>query len=153
VGDEDHLRGAAETLGALDFASVAIKPGKPFAFGHIAGTPFFGLPGNPVAMMLTFLLLARPGLLRLAGATTCEPRRYPVMLDFSVRRRPGRREFLRCGLRDGPNGPVAVRYDRGGAGVLSSMGDSDGLIELTEDVAEAAPGTRLPFIPFREFGV
>jgi molybdopterin molybdotransferase len=153
VGDEDHLRHAAETLGALDFPSVAIKPGKPFAFGHIAGTPFFGLPGNPVAMMVTFLMLARPGLLRLAGATPKEPRRFPVALDFSIRRRAGRREFLRCGLRDGPEGPLAARYERGGAGILSSMGESDGLIELAEDVAEAAPGTRLPFIPFREFGV
>jgi molybdopterin molybdotransferase len=153
VGDEDHLRGAVETFGGVDFASVAIKPGKPFAFGHIAGTPFFGLPGNPVAMVLTFLMLARPGLLRLAGASSRPPMRFPVESDFVLRRRPGRREFLRCRLRDGPDGPVATRFSRGGSGILSSVADSDGLLELVEDLVEIAPGMRLPFIPFSELGL
>jgi molybdopterin molybdotransferase len=153
VGDEDYLRDAVAALGGLDFASVAIKPGKPFAFGHIGGTPFFGLPGNPVAMVLTFLLLARPGLLRMAGAASRPPMRFPVETDFALRRRRGRREFLRCCLRDGLAGPIATQFGRGGSGILSSIGDSDGLLELAEDLVEIAPGMRLPFIPFSEFGL
>jgi molybdopterin molybdotransferase len=153
VGDEDHLRGAIESLGSLDFWSVAIKPGKPFAFGHVGGVPFFGLPGNPVAMMITFLILARPGLLRLMGAAAPPPTRFPVEAGFTLKRRPGRREFLRCAVKEGPNNLVASRFGHGGSGILSSMGGSDGLVEIAEAVTEIALGSRLTFIPFSEFGL
>jgi molybdopterin molybdotransferase len=153
VGDEDHLRDTVESLGALDFWSVAIKPGKPFAFGHVAGVPFFGLPGNPVAMMITFLMLGRPGLLRLMGAAARPPLRFPVEAGFTLKRRPERREFLRCAVRHGPNGLIASRFGHGGSGILSSMAGSDGLLEIAEAVTDIAPGDRLPFIPFSEFGL
>jgi molybdopterin molybdotransferase len=153
VGDEDHLRGAIETLGALDFTSVAIKPGKPVSFGHVQGIPIFALPGNPVAMIVTFLMLARPGLMRLAGAGDRPILRFPAAVDFSLVRRPGLREFLRCSLAGGPDGPIATRYPRGGSGILSSMSDSDGFIELPEDLAELRPGMRMPFLPFSAFGL
>jgi molybdopterin molybdotransferase len=132
---------------------VAIKPGKPFAFGHVGGVPFFGLPGNPVAMMITFLILARPGLLRLMGAAAPPPTRFPVEAGFTLKRRPGRREFLRCAVKEGPNNLVASRFGHGGSGILSSMGGSDGLVEIAEAVTEIALGSRLTFIPFSEFGL
>ena len=154
VGDEDHVKAAVRSLGSLDFWSVAIKPGRPIAIGRIGAVPFFGLPGNPVAMIVTFLTIVRPALLRLAGAEARSPRRFPVTADFHLTRRPGKREFLRCTLHDGDGHAVlARRFARGGSGVLSSVADSDGLLEVAEDIAEITPGTTLPFIPFSSLGL
>ena len=154
VGDEDHVKAAVRSLGTLDFWSVAIKPGRPIAIGRIVAVPFFGLPGNPVAMVVTFLTMVRPALLRLSGAHAENPRRFPVIADFSLSRRPGKREFLRCTLHetDG-NSLLAQRFERGGSGVLSSIAHSEGLLEIAEDIAAIAPGTMLPFIPFSGLGL
>jgi molybdopterin molybdotransferase len=162
VGDEDHVKSAVRSLGALDFWSVAIKPGRPIAVGQISptgpasatATPFFGLPGNPVAMIVTFLVIVRPALLRLSGADASAPRRFPVTADFHLPRTAGKREFLRCTLHDmDGSGPRARRFERGGAGVLSSVADSEGLLEIGEDVAGIEPGQSLPFIPFSSLGL
>src|SRR5690606_31543675 len=75
VGDEDHVRAAVEELGQLELWKLAIKPGKPFSFGHVCGKPFFGLPGNPVAVFVTFTLLVPPALLRLRGASRWQDRK------------------------------------------------------------------------------
>jgi molybdopterin molybdotransferase len=153
VGDEDHVKAAVAGLGGLDFWSVAIKPGRPVAVGHIADTPFFGLPGNPVAMVVTFAMIVRPALLRLAGAEPQEPRRFPVTADFKMSRRPGKREFLRCTLHDDGSRLLARRFARNGAGILSSVAGSEGLLELAETVVEVAPGMVFPFIPFSALGL
>jgi molybdopterin molybdotransferase len=154
VGDEDHVKAAVRSLGGLDFWSVAIKPGRPIAVGRIGGTPFFGLPGNPVAMIVTFQTIVRPALLRLAGAAKSEPRRFPVTADFHFDRRPCKREFLRCSLQEAEgNVLLARRFERGGSGVLSSVADSEGLLEVAEDIAEIIPGMILPFIPFSSLGL
>jgi molybdopterin molybdotransferase len=154
VGDEDHVMAAVRSLGALDFWSVAIKPGRPIAVGRIDATPFFGLPGNPVAMIVTFQAIVRPALLRLAGALPVEPRRFPVTADFHLTRRPGKREFLRCTLYEAEGTALlARRFERGGSGVLSSVADSEGLLEVAEDIAEITPGMILPFIPFSSLGL
>jgi molybdopterin molybdotransferase len=153
VGDEDHMRAAVKALGDLDFWSVAIKPGRPVTAGHVAGVPFFGLPGNPVAMLVTFLTLARPGLLRLAGETPRPPRRFPVVADFALRKKAGRLEYLRGSLHDRDGALCVSRYRTGGSGILSSVTESEGLIEISEDIEEVAPGMALPFIPFSEFGL
>ena len=154
VGDEDHVKAAVRLLGALDFWSVAIKPGRPIAVGRIGAVPFFGLPGNPVAMIVTFLTIVRPALLRLAGAQAWSPRRFPVTADFHLMRRTGKREFMRCTLHDGEgHALLARRFARGGSGVLSSVADSEGLLEVGEDIAEIAPGMTLPFIPFPSLGL
>jgi molybdopterin molybdotransferase len=154
VGDEDHVKAAVRSLGGLDFWSVAIKPGRPIAVGRIGATPFFGLPGNPVAMIVTFQAIVRPALLRLAGAAHCEPRRFPVTADFSLTRRPGLHEFLRCTLHEGKgHSLLARRFARGGSGVLSSVADGEGLLEVAGNVAEIAPGMTLPFIPFSSLGL
>ena len=154
VGDEDHVKGAVRALGALDFWSVAIKPGRPVAVGRIGETPFFGLPGNPVAMIVTFSMIVRPALLGLSGARAIEPPRFPVTADFAIIRRPGYREFLRATLHLGDDGRVlARRHPRGGSGVLSSVAESDGLLDVAEELGEIAPGTVLPFIPFSTLGL
>jgi len=159
VGDEDHVKPAVRSLGALDFWSVAIKPGRPIAVGRIGPSgatarPFFGLPGNPVAMIVTFLVMVRPALLRLSGADIASPRRFPVTADFQLPRRAGKREYLRCTLHEAEEHRLlARRFERGGSGVLSSVADSEGLLEIGEDIAEIAPGMTLPFIPFSSLGL
>jgi len=154
VGDEDHVKAAVRSMGALDFWSVAIKPGRPIAVGRIGAVPFFGLPGNPVAMIVTFQMIVRPALLGLAGAQLVHPRRFPVTADFQLHRRPGKREFLRCSLHAGEGySLLARRFERGGSGVLSSVADSEGLLEVPEDIAEIVPGMTLPFIQFSSIGL
>jgi molybdopterin molybdotransferase len=153
VGDEDHIRAAVLSLGGLDFEGVAIKPGRPMTAGHIAGVPFFGLPGNPVAMMVNFLMLARPGLLALAGATQELPMRIPVAAGFSGRSKPGRREYLRATLGTMAQKLAAVPCSRGGSGMLTSMIECDGLIELDEAIATVAEGDIVPFIPLATLGL
>ncbi len=151
TGDEDHVKTAVEALGALHVWRLAIKPGRPVALGTVAGVPFVGLPGNPVAVMVTFMLLARPLILRLAGAAPREPQRFPVIADFDYRKKPERREFVRARLAAGADGSVRARkFPRDGAGILSSMVEADGLVELPELVTEVAPGATVRFLPFSE---
>ncbi|MBT4771624.1 MAG: molybdopterin molybdotransferase MoeA [Rhodospirillaceae bacterium] len=151
VGDEDHLADAIARLGTLHFWKVAIKPGRPVAFGQIGDTPFIGLPGNPAAMMVTFLRLARPALLRLGGATDVAPRLYQVRAGFTHSKKERRREYVRVCLAPGDDGVlVANKHPRSGAGVLTSMVESEGLVELPEDMTQLTPGTMVSFLPFTE---
>jgi molybdopterin molybdotransferase len=151
TGEEDHVKGAVEALGSLDFWRVAIRPGRPLAFGRIGRTPFLGLPGNPVASMVCFMIFARPLLMRLAGrnAWPLPLRRLPAGFDF--KKRPGRREWLR-GWIEAEGTPAAVlrRYPREGSGILSSMVAAQGLIDLAEDQEDIAPGDMVGYIPFAE---
>jgi len=151
TGDEDHVKAAVEALGRLHFWRLAIKPGRPVALGQIGRVPFLGLPGNPVAVMVTFLVLARPLILRLAGSREIAPRSFPVSAGFSYRKKEGRREYLRARLEAAPNGGwVAQKFPRDGAGILSSMVESDGLVVLDEATTELAVGAPVPFLSFRE---
>ncbi|MFE0753506.1 gephyrin-like molybdotransferase Glp [Inquilinus sp. NPDC058860] len=149
VGDEDHVKSALEAAGGrLHHWRLAIKPGKPVALGQIGGVPLLGLPGNPVAAMVTFLLVARPLLLHLAGAEPLPLRRFPVAAGFGHGKKPGRREFLRAVLDLDPSGVlVARRHGRDGAGMLSSLAGAEGLVELPEDVTAVAPGDPVAYIP------
>jgi molybdopterin molybdotransferase len=154
TGEEDHVRAAVEAQGSIHFWRLAIRPGRPVALGQVRGVPFVGLPGNPVAMMVTFLRFARPVLLRLGGATDIEPKTFRVRADFTTKKKEGRREWLRARLLPGPDGmPMAQRFPRDGAGILTSLVESDGLIELAEDVTHVATGTLVDFLPFSEVGV
>jgi molybdopterin molybdotransferase len=151
TGEEDHMKAAVEAQGRLHFWRLAIKPGRPVAMGQVGRVPFLGLPGNPVAVMVTFLVLARPLILRLAGATDIAPRSFRAVSGFSYRKKPGRCEYLRARLEPGADGGwVAKRFPRDGAGILSSMVDSDGLVVLDEAATDIAPGASVPFLPFRE---
>ncbi|HTW50777.1 MAG TPA: gephyrin-like molybdotransferase Glp [Stellaceae bacterium] len=148
TGEEDHVKAAIERLGRLDFWRLAIKPGRPVALGQVKGVPLVGLPGNPVAAALTFAILARPLILRLAGAVERAPQTFPVAAAFTYKKRAGRREYVRVTLaRDGGT-LKAQKYPKDGAGILSSVVDCDGFAIVDEAVTQLAPGTIVEFLPF-----
>ena len=150
TGEEDHVKSAVERLGTLHFWRLAIKPGRPVALGQVRGVPFVGLPGNPVAVIVTFIVLTRPLIAKLAGSTPLPPLLFPVRTGFSYRKKPGRREYLRASLdRDG-DAVVAIKYPRDGAGILSSIVRSDGLVIFDEAASSLAIGTMVDFLPFSE---
>ncbi len=149
TGEADHVRAAIEGAGRLVFWRLAIKPGRPAAMGVIGGTPVVGLPGNPVAAVVTFLHLARPLILRLAGARAEALPRFSAEADFRYRKKAGRREYVRVSLVPGAALPVARKFQREGAGLLSSLTQSDAFAELGEDITEVAPGDRVWVLPFR----
>jgi molybdopterin molybdotransferase len=139
TGEEDHIKGAVEALGSLHFWRLAIKPGRPLAFGQIGGRPFIGLPGNPVAVMICFLRFARPVILRLGGALDVEPTFYRVSAGFDHDKKAGRREWLRASLSADQDGAlVARKFRRQGSGVISSLVAADGLVEIPEEVTHLA---------------
>jgi molybdopterin molybdotransferase len=150
TGEEDHVKAAIERLGRLDFWRLAIKPGRPVALGQVRGVPLVGLPGNPVAAALTFAVLARPLILRLAGAEAAPPLMLPLTADFTYRKKAGRREYLRANLVRENGRTVARRYPKDGAGILSSIVQSDGFVVLGEAVSDVAPGAAVDFLPFTE---
>jgi molybdopterin molybdotransferase len=150
TGEEDHVKAAIERLGRLDFWRLAIKPGRPVALGQIRGVPLIGLPGNPVAAALTFAVLARPLILRLAGADAAPPLLLPVKAGFSYRKKAGRREYLRASLARENGAAVARRYPKDGAGILSSIVESDGFVVLDEATSDVAPGMAVDFLAFSE---
>ncbi len=150
MGEEDHVKAAVQGQGALHFWRLAIKPGRPIALGQVGEVPFIGLPGNPVASMVTFFLFARPVVLRLMGCLRTAAPRFPVPAAFSYTKKAGRREFLRARLVDGAQGLTVERFAAEGSGILSSMTASDGLIDLAEDVTTIAPGDLVPYLPFAE---
>jgi molybdopterin molybdotransferase len=153
TGEEDHVRAAIEALGKMHFWRLAIRPGRPLALGQIDSVPFIGLPGNPVAVLVTFMLFARPAILRLGGSRKTEPEMYRVRVGFPVRKKLGRREWLRVRLdRDSDGAPVAYKFPRDGAGILTSMVESDGLVELPEELTSLEPGTMVDYLPFSENG-
>lgn len=150
AGDEDHVKSAVERLGALHFWRLAIKPGRPVALGQVRGVPVIGLPGNPVAVIVTFIVLARPLIDRLAGAAAGAPRLFRVRAGFAYRKKPGRREYLRASLQRDGDDVIAIKYVRDGAGILSSIVRSDGLVILDEGSSELAAGGIVDFLPFSE---
>ncbi|MTJ83309.1 MAG: molybdopterin molybdotransferase MoeA [Telmatospirillum sp.] len=153
VGGEDHVKTAVQSLGALSLWRLALKPGKPTALGHVGKAAFVGLPGNPVAGMVAFMLVARPVILRLAGATgePVRPVRFPVRSRFSFDKEEGRRQFIRVSLRPGDGGqPEAHLFRTQESNVLSSLVETDGLVDLAEDVRQISPGDRVDFIPYAD---
>jgi molybdopterin molybdotransferase len=149
TGEEDHVRAAVESAGALTFWRIAIKPGRPVAMGVVAGTPFIGLPGNPVAAFVTFAHVARTVIARLSGERLARPRAYPVLAGFAYRKKEGRREYVRVRIEARDDGAlVARKHPREGAGVITSLTETDGLIELPEPVTRVEPGEVLRFLPY-----
>ncbi len=148
TGDEDHVRRAIEASGRLVFWRLAIKPGRPAAMGMVRGTPVLGLPGNPVAAVVTFLHLARPVVLRLAGATPAPLPRFPAVADFSYRKKVGRREYVRVTLREAGATLRADKFAREGAGLLTSLTQSDAFAELDEATTTLSPGDPIRVLPF-----
>ncbi len=154
-GEEDHLVTSLDALGKRHLWQLAVKPGRPMSFGQIGDCVVLALPGNPVAAFVCFLLYARPTLVALGGGVFTAPPRFLVPADFELpRKKEGRREFLRGILVEGPDGRLLVRrFPRDGSGLITSLREADGLIELDEDTVAVAPGTPVPFIPFSAFGI
>jgi molybdopterin molybdotransferase len=154
TGEADHVRAALERIGRIVFWRVGIKPGRPVAMGVIraskgAGAAFVGLPGNPVAVFVTFVRVVRPLLLRLAGAEPESLLAMPARATFVYKKRKGRREYVRVKLRAAADGAIeAIKYDRDGAGILTSLTETDGLIELGEDVTNVKPGDTVGFLGY-----
>jgi len=149
TGEEDHVKAGVKDVGTLVLWRMAIKPGRPVAMGIIGGTPFIGLPGNPVASFVTFVHVVRPTVLALAGALQQPLVPMPVHAAFSYKKKIARREYVRVNLRKAPDGVLeAIKFPREGAGLLSSLVDTDGLVELGEDITQVQPGQTVGFLSY-----
>lgn len=146
VGEEDHIKPAVQQLGTLDLWQIAMKPGKPFAHGRVGDAHFIGLPGNPVSSFVTFLLLVRPFLLRLQGASRPTPEALQMRAHFDWKRPDRRREFLRV-RRDGQGG--LELFPNQSSGVLTSTVWADGLVDVPAGHTFAS-GDLVPFLPLSE---
>jgi molybdopterin molybdotransferase len=153
TGEADYVKSVVEAEGRLDHWRFAIKPGRPLAMGVI-GTEserrvaFAGLPGNPVAVFVTFTQVVRAVIAALGGEAWQPPHFLPVRAGFRYDKKTGRIEFLRVSLKNGPDGPVATRYPVEGAGIISSLTGTDGLVRLPLDLTGVAEGDRIEFLPF-----
>jgi molybdopterin molybdotransferase len=149
TGEEDHVKASVESVGTLVLWRMAIKPGRPVAMGIIGGTPFIGLPGNPVASFVTFVHVVRPTVLALAGAAQTPLIPMPVRAAFSYKKKIARREYVRVNLRRAGDGALEVtKFPREGAGLLSSLVDTDGLVELAEEITQVQPGQTVGFLSY-----
>jgi len=150
VGEEDHVKPAVDAEGRLDMWKIAIKPGKPLAFGQIDRADghawFIGLPGNPVSAFVTFLMLVRPFILRLQGVANVTPLGYDLCADFAWKKSDPRTEFFRA--RVNAEGGVEL-YPNQSSGVVTSLCWGDGLV-VKPAGAIIAPGDRVRFLPFAE---
>jgi molybdopterin molybdotransferase len=150
TGEEDHVRAAMAEAGSLTFWRLAIKPGRPVAMGVVEGKPLVGLPGNPVAVFVTFAYVVRPLLAALSGEMLAPARPLGVIADFDYRKKKGRREYVRVSLiEDRSHGTLARKYPVDGAGVLTSLTATDGLVELPEHITQVQRGDRVGFIDYR----
>ena len=146
VGEADYVRAAVQAEGAIDLWQIAMKPGKPLAFGQVRGVPFIGLPGNPVSGLVTFAMLARPFILKRQGAIELLPRAIPMRADFEVRQAGARRELLRVRVTDqGCLQAFAVQN----SAVLTSAAWADGLADI-EVGRLVARGDEVPYLAFSE---
>ncbi|HAN57304.1 MAG TPA: molybdopterin molybdenumtransferase MoeA [Betaproteobacteria bacterium] len=150
VGEEDHVKAAVSQLGTLDMWKVAMKPGKPLAYGRIGTADFIGLPGNPVSTFATFCLFARPFLLTRMGATSVLPTTYQVRAGFDWPKAGERREFLRARLVNTDDGSLQAELFRNqSSGVLTSAVWADGFVDI--DIGHTVQrGAPVRFIPFAE---
>jgi molybdopterin molybdotransferase len=151
TGEEDHVKSAVESVGSLVLWRMAIKPGRPVAMGIIGGTPFIGLPGNPVASFVTFVHVVRPTVLALAGSVPEALTPLSVRAAFTYKKKANRREYVRVSLRRAADGGLdAFKFPREGAGLLSSLIETDGLAELGEEVTRVEPGQGIGFLSYAD---
>ncbi len=154
VGDADHVRDVLAAAGEVSFWRLALKPGKPFAYGLFGGRPLFGLPGNPVSSMVTFLLLVKPALQRLGGARNIEaPPRFPATLTQPIKKRPGRRDFQRGEYRVTRDGHIEVTADaRQDSNILSALSAGNCLIDLPRQQGNLEAGEKVWVLPLAGWG-
>ena len=144
VGEEDHVKPAVEAEGSLDMWKIAMKPGKPLAYGRVHGAAFIGLPGNPVSSFVTFLLMVRPFLLATQGASAVAPAAMQLRADFDWPRPDRRREFLRA--RMNAQGGVELFANQGSAALESTVW-ANGLVDIPAGSA-IARGETVRFLPY-----
>ena len=148
TGEEDHVKTVVDALGNMMFWRLAIKPGRPLAMGKIGGTPIVGLPGNPAAVYVSLALFVRPLLARLGGAIFEPLVPQEVRSTFKAKKRLGRREYVRVSISRAADGVLEARkFPKEGAGLLTSLTESDGLVELGLNVKSTAPGDMVAFYP------
>jgi molybdopterin molybdotransferase len=153
-GEEDHIAHALADIGSRHFWQIAVKPGRPLMLGQVDDTVVVGLPGNPVAVFVCYLLYVLPLIRRLGGADWFEPRRFPLPATFEVKNRKlGRREFWRGTTVRTASGLAVEKFPRDGSGLITGLRTADGLIDVPEDRVSVAPGELVDFIPFSEFGI
>ncbi|MDR3373314.1 MAG: molybdopterin molybdotransferase MoeA [Ancalomicrobiaceae bacterium] len=150
TGDEDHVKAAIANAGSLVFWRLAIKPGRPVAMGLIDGTPLIGLPGNPVAVFITCAYVLRPFVLALSGGTVQQPVPALVTSGFAYVKKAGRREYVRVTLERRGASVVADKYPVDGAGVLTSLTRTDGMVELPETLTRLEPGEPVTFFDYSQ---
>lgn len=152
LGEEDHVKAAVEATGQLVFWRLAIKPGRPLAMGVVRGVPFIGLPGNPAAAYVTFVMFVRPILAHLAGAALQPVTSFRVRSTFSQKKRAGRREYVRVNVSSGADGVIeARRFPKEGAALLTSLTTTDGIAEIPEEVTAVSAGDFVTFYPHDAF--
>ncbi len=150
VGEEDHVKPAVEKLGSLEMWKIAIRPGKPVAHGHIGDTPFIGTPGNPVSLFVTFLLFARPYILKMQGCDKQLPAPLTAEAAFDWPKPNKRREFARARMEIGDNGKARVTiFPSHSSGVLSSVAWANGLAVILENQT-LEHGDLVQFLSFDE---
>jgi molybdopterin molybdotransferase len=148
TGEADFIKPALAEVGSLDFWKFALKPGRPLSLGVIDGTAFAGLPGNPVAVFVTFTQIIRPMIAALSGWHDRPIQYLPVEAGFEMRKKAGRAEFVRVHLVRDENRLVAHRFKTEGAGILSSLVQTDGLVRLPLDLTSVRTGDQLDFVAF-----
>jgi molybdopterin molybdotransferase len=150
AGDEDHVSRILNEEGQISTWRIAVKPGRPLALGFWRGVPVFGLPGNPVAAFVCFLVFARPALSVMAGAGWREAQSFAVPAGFEKAKKPGRREYLRARMR--VDGYVEVFHSEG-SGLIGGLSWADGLVELPDDAVTIKRGDLVKYLPFASFGL
>jgi len=154
TGEADYVRSAVERVGSLVFWRVAIKPGRPVALGVIRAdggesAAFVGLPGNPVAVFVTFVRVVKVLLRRLSGAGRQVLVPLPVRVGFAYKKKKDRREYVRVSLVRAADGELeAVKHPQDGAGILTSLTQTDGLLEFAEETTSVVPGDRVGFLSY-----
>ena len=152
VGEEDHVKAAVEANGQLVFWKLAIRPGRPLAMGVVGTAPFIGLPGNPAAAYVTFVMFVRPVLAHLSGAELQPVTSLRVRSTFSQNKRAGRREYVRVNVSSGSDGVLeARRFPKEGAALLTSLTTTDGIAEIPEESTAVAAGDFMTFYPHDAF--
>jgi molybdopterin molybdotransferase len=149
VGEADYTKAMMKKLGDVAFWKIAMRPGRPMAVGRIGRSVLFGLPGNPVAVMVTFLAFVRPALLQMMGSTSPAPPLLKARSLEPLRKKPGRTEYQRGTVTRQANGSLAVcTTGNQGSGVLSSMVQANGLIVLHHQQGDVAVGDEVDVMMF-----
>jgi len=150
VGEADYIKEVLGAIGEVQFWKVAMKPGRPLAFGRLGQARFFGLPGNPVSVMVTFYQFVRPALVKMSGATEDVTRTLQARTATRLKKRPGRFEFQRGILREGRDGVLEVTPTGDqGSGILYSMSKADCFILLDVESSGVEAGVMVTVQPFQ----